>query len=328
MVKANYDGIQAGQHVLQCELEGLKQLLLHIEAPLAQTLTLLSACQQKIIVCGIGKSGHIGRKIAATLNSTGIRSVFLHPGEALHGDLGVYEPGDPAILISKSGYTKEITQLIPFFKQHHSPIISILGNGHNPIAEHSDIVFDTATSSEGDPLGIVPTTSALLTLAVGDAIACALMAERKLSKQDFAQFHPAGQIGRNLLLKVQDVMHPLAKVACVQGNSPLRHIVVAMTEFPLGAAFVLKERQQLIGIITDGDIRRLLQEEHNIDKVTANDIMSHNFRFIKPECSLGEAIGLMEEGASQINILPVISGDLENNTALGLIRLHDVHQRH
>jgi arabinose-5-phosphate isomerase len=327
MSKTNHDSLQAGKHVLEREINGLQQLLLHIEEPLSAAVNLLSSCQQKIIVCGIGKSGHIGRKIAATLSSTGSRSIFLHPCEALHGDLGLYEAGDPVLLLSKSGRSEEIMRLIPIFKQHRSPIISILGNSCNPIAEHSDIIFDIAISAEGDPLGTVPTISALLTLAVGDAITCALMAERNFSAQDFVQFHPAGQIGRNLLLKVQDVMHPLHTVACVRENSPLRHIVVAMTKFPLGAALVVNEKQ-LLGIITDGDIRRLLQEGHNIDKVTANDIMNHHFRFITPERSLGEAVGLMEEGASQVNILPVISGDLENNAALGLIRLHDVHQRH
>lgn len=323
----NHDSFQAGKHVLEREIDGLQRLLLHIEEPLSATIDLLSSCQQKIIVCGIGKSGHIGRKIAATLSSTGSRSIFLHPCEALHGDLGLYEPGDPVLLLSKSGRSEEIMRLIPIFKQHRSAIISILGNSHNPIAEHSDIVFDITTSSEGDPLGTVPTISALLTLAVGDAITCALMAERKFSTEDFIQFHPAGQIGRNLLLRVEDVMHPLLTVAGVREDSPLRHIVIAMTEFPLGAALVLNEKR-LLGIITDGDIRRLLREGHNIDKVTAADTMSRHFRFITPERSLGEAVGLMEEGTSQVNILPVLSGDLKSNTALGLIRLHDVHQRH
>jgi arabinose-5-phosphate isomerase len=327
MSKTNRDSLQAGKHVLKCEIDGLQRLLLRIEEPLSATIDLLSSCQQKIIVCGIGKSGHIGRKIAATLSSTGSRAIFLHPCEALHGDLGLYEAGDPVLLLSKSGRSEEIMRLVPIFKQQRSPIIAILGNSHNPIAEHSDIVFDIATSAEGDPLGTVPTISALLTLAVGDAITCALMSERKFSKEDFVQFHPAGQIGRNLLLKVKDVMYPLHNVAGVEENSPLRHIVVAMTEFPLGAALVLKEKQ-VLGVITDGDIRRLLQDGHNIDTVTAADIMSCHFRFIAPERSLGEAIGLMEEGVSQVTILPVISGDLEHNTALGLIRLHDVYQRH
>ncbi|MDR2420459.1 MAG: KpsF/GutQ family sugar-phosphate isomerase [Puniceicoccales bacterium] len=327
MSKTNHDSLQAGKHVLKCEIDGLQRLLLRIEEPLSATINLLSSCQQKIIVCGIGKSGHIGRKIAATLSSTGSRAIFLHPCEALHGDLGLYEAGDPVLLLSKSGRSEEIMQLIPIFKQYRSPIIAILGNNHNPIAEHSDIIFDINTSSEGDPLGTVPTISSLLTLAVGDAITCALMAEREFSTEDFIQFHPAGQIGRNLLLKVQDVMHPLHAVACVRENSLMRHTVIAMTKFPLGAALILNEKQ-VLGIITDGDIRRLLQRGHNIDTVTAADIMSRHFRFITPERSLGEAVGLMEEGVSQVTVLPVISGDLEHNTALGLIRLHDVYQRH
>ncbi|MDR0444770.1 MAG: KpsF/GutQ family sugar-phosphate isomerase [Puniceicoccales bacterium] len=322
------ENIQAGKHVLQCELKGLEQLLQSIEEPLAKTLALLSSCNRKIIVCGIGKSGHIGHKIVATLNSIGMRSIFLHPCEALHGDLGVYEPGDPVILISKSGNSEEIMRLIPLFKHHKSPIISILGNGNNPIASHSDVLFNTAVTSEGDPLGIIPTTSSLLALAAGDAIACALIAQRKFSRKDFGQFHPAGQIGRNLLLRVRDVMHPLKNTACVRETSPLRDVVVEMTEFSLGAALVLEKEQHLIGIITDGDIRRFLKDGHNIDITDARSVMNRNFRFISPDDCLGEAIRVMEEGSSQVHVLPVINGDLVSNLALGLIRLHDTYQKY
>jgi arabinose-5-phosphate isomerase len=324
----NDESIHAGKHVLQCGLKGLEQLLQSIEQPLAETLTLLSSRNQKIIICGIGKSGYIGRKIVATLNSIGRHSIFLHPCEALHGDLGVYESGDPVIFISKSGNSEEIMRLIPLFKYHKSPIISILGNSNNPIASYSDVLFNTAVTSEGDPLGIIPTTSALLALAVGDAIVCSLIAQRKFSRKDFEQFHPAGQIGRNLLLRVRDVMHLLKNTACVRETSALRDVVIAMTEFPLGAALVLNETRHLVGIITDGDIRRSLKDGHNIDITDAKSVMNRNFRFIAPDDCLGEAIRVMEEGSLQVYVLPVISGDLESNLVLGLIRLHDIYQKH
>jgi len=325
------DGLRAGRRVLEGELKGLEHLLRRIEAPLAEALALLLPCPRKIIVCGVGKSGHVGRKIAATLNSTGSRSVFLHPCEALHGDLGVYEDGDPVLLLSKSGSSEEILRLLPFFKKNRSPLIAILGNRHNPIALQADVLFDIAVGVESDPLGVVPTTSALLTLAVGDAIACALMAERRFSQKNFVTFHPAGQIGRNLLLQVRDVMHPLPRVAGVPAEAPLRELVIAMTEYPLGAALVLEkkgENHRLLGIITDGDIRRLLREGRDIDRATAGQIMSRHFRFIAPDRSLGEAVSLMEEGDSQVHVLPVIAGEPGDNTALGLLRLHDAYRHH
>ncbi|MDR3143826.1 MAG: KpsF/GutQ family sugar-phosphate isomerase [Puniceicoccales bacterium] len=327
MAERNGAGIRAGRCVLQGEIEGLNRLLTRIEEPLAATLALLGSSRRKILVCGVGKSGHIGRKIAATLNSTGHRSVFLHPCEALHGDLGIYEAGDPILLLSKSGSSEELLRLIPFFKQHHSPLIAILGNSHNPIVRYADIVFDTGVGPEGDPLGLVPTTSAVLSLAVGDAIACALMAEHPFSRQDFAQIHPAGQLGRNLLLQVRELMHPLKAVAHGRRDSSLRHVVIAMTERPLGAALILDGVERLIGLITDGDIRRFLQEGQDIDRTTAEQIMCRHFRFIGPECSLGEAIDLMEEGPSQVQVLPVLSRDGENHEVLGLLRLHDAYRR-
>jgi arabinose-5-phosphate isomerase len=282
----------------------------------------------KVVITGIGKSGIIGKKIASTFCSTGIPTVFMHANEALHGDLGIYHAGDPTILISKSGATAELLRLIPLLKQLQSPLIALLGNVHSPIAQLSDIVLDASVAQEADPLGLVPTTSSLAALAFGDALACALIHLRQFNSEDFAKFHPAGQLGRNLLLKVSDVMHDSSKIACVRRHTPFRNILIDMTRKPYGAACVIDEQNRLIGLITDGDIRRALQEQVEISALDAQAIMTQSPVSVSPEASIGEAIRLMEDRPefNQLSELPVI--DSNSRILKGLIRIHDAYQPH
>ncbi|MDR1528768.1 MAG: KpsF/GutQ family sugar-phosphate isomerase [Puniceicoccales bacterium] len=282
----------------------------------------------KTIICGMGKSGHIAKKIAATFTSIGQPSVFLHPAEGAHGDLGVYSPGDPTLLLSKSGTTDEILCLIPVLKKFESKIISIVGNTSSPIAKSSDVVIDISFAREADPLQMVPTTSAIVSLAIGDAIAAELMSRRSFSKQDFATFHPAGQLGRNLLLKVKDVMSPLSSCAVIKSNSTLREIVIAMTEFPLGAALVIDRGDILSGLVTEGDIRRSLKEDESFQRTTAKDIMTPSPKCIAAGSYVGEALQIMEDGPSQISILPVMVSDATTGKSevVGLLRLHDTYK--
>ena len=277
----------------------------------------------KIVISGMGKSGLIAQKIAATLCSIGNEAVFLHPAEAVHGDLGIYAPGDPTILISKSGATDEIVRLIPILKEFNSPLIGILGNMNSILSNEMDLVLDASVSKEVDPLAIVPTSSTTLTLAIGDALAAVLMANKNFKREDFAKLHPGGDHGRRLKLKVKDVMQPIDKVAVVDSNDDLRNTVIKMTEKPQGAALVLNDEKILMWIITEGDLRRSLANEIDIDNCKANELMSANPIAIKIDSSLSEVISLMENRESQISVLPVVD---QSNICLGLIRIHDIYQ--
>ena len=271
----------------------------------------------------MGKSGLIAQKIAATLCSIGNKAVFLHAAEAAHGDLGIYAPGDPTILISKSGSTDELVKLIPILKEFNSPLIGILGNMKSSLVKHMDIVLDASVSKEVDPLGIVPTASTTLTLAIGDAIAAVIMSHQKFNHEDFAKLHPAGDLGRRLRFTVEDIMQPLEKIAVVKKDDLLRKVVIDMTEKPYGAAIVLNN-QNLIGIITEGDLRRCLAENGDIDKMRVSEIMSSNPVSVNMKAPLRDALTLMEERKSQISVLPVVNDD--GNACSGLLRLHDVYQ--
>ena len=300
-----------------------------IDASSRISSTVVKACELiinhpgKIVICGMGKSGLIAQKIAATLCSIGNKAVFLHAAEASHGDLGIYAPGDPTILISKSGSTDELVKLIPILKEFNSPLIGILGNMKSSLVEHMDIVLDASVSKEADPLGVVPTASPTLTLAIGDAIAAVIMSHQRFNHEDFAKLHPAGDLGRRLRFTVEDIMQPIDKIAIVKKDDILRKVVIDMTEKPFGAALVLNN-QNLIGIITEGDLRRCLAENGDIDKMRVSEIMSSNPVSVNIKAPLRDALTLMEERKSQISVLPVVNDD--DKTCSGLLRLHDVYQ--
>ncbi len=290
----------------------------------AAAVDTILAAPSKVVVCGIGKSGHIGAKLAATFSSSGTPAVFLHAAEAIHGDLGVYQPGDPTIVLSKSGSTAEVLRLLPFFKRFQSPIIAVLGKTDSPIGEAADIVIDASVVQEADPLNLMPTSSSTVSLAIGDALAAALAKARNFTAEEFASFHPGGQLGRNLLMTVQEVMHPIGSVACVTRDATLRDVVIAMTRAPLGAACVLSSVGSLEGIITDGDIRRILSTEADILDKQVGACMTPKPIAARPEMTLGEAVRIMEDRPSQISVLPVVSR--EAGRCVGLIRLHDAYQ--
>ena len=279
----------------------------------------------KVVICGMGKSGLIAQKIAATLCSIGNKAVFLHAAEATHGDLGIYAPGDPTILISKSGSTIELVKLIPILKEFNSPLIGILGNMKSSLVDHMDIVLDASVSREVDPLGLVPTASTTLTLAIGDALAAVIMSHQGFNHEDFAKLHPAGDLGRRLRFTVEDIMQPINNVAVVKKDDKLRKVVIDMTEKPYGAALVLSD-ETLLGIVTEGDLRRCLAENGDIDKMLVSEIMSTNPISINIKAPLRDALTLMEERESQISVLPVVNDD--EKLCCGLLRLHDVYQTH
>ncbi len=316
--------LQTARKLMLLEAEAISQAQMRLNGDLARAVALILNHSGKIIVSGIGKSGIAAQKIAATFCSTGTPAVFLHPTEATHGNLGVYTPGDPSILISKSGSTAELIQLVPILRQIRSPLIAIVGNPASELADAADVFLDARVDHEADPLGIVPTASVLVTLALGDALAAALMVARQFTELDFVRFHPGGQLGRNLNLAVADVMHRGSQVAWVKCWTLMRDVVIEMTNHPLGAACVVDEEYHLQGIITDGDIRRTLQRFDDIRPLTAQEIMTANPAAVFCSDSLGKAAQIMEDRPSQISVLPVVDSE---NICQGLIRLHDVYGR-
>ncbi len=309
--------------VLRNEAESILEASKRLDENFVQAIDVLFSQSGKIIVTGIGKSGHLGKKLSATLCSTGSPSCFLHPSEAVHGDLGIHQPNDPVIFLSNSGSTPELIALEPVFRKRKAKIVGILGRKNSKLSEKVDVVLDATVQIEADPLGIVPTASFAVAAALGDAIASALMRRRGFSETDYASTHPAGQLGRNLILSVEDVMHAKDKVACVKEKTSVRDVVLEMSSHPLGAACVFDDREELVGVITEGDLRRGLQSFPEINKVEARKIMTPTPITIGPKASLGEALKTMEERDSQISVLPVVE---EGRRALsGLIRIHDVY---
>jgi arabinose-5-phosphate isomerase len=317
--------LKAARAALQIEAQAIIAAAARLDGNLTRAVEIILSHMGKIVISGIGKSGHIGKKIAATLCSTGTPAVFLHATEAVHGDVGIYTPGDPTILISKSGTTIELMRLIPILRQFKSPIIALVGNIASPLAHKADVVLDAHVTAEGDPLGIVPTSSTIVALAVGDGLACALMHARRFSESDYARLHPGGQIGRNLTLTVGDIMQRGDAVAWVKPDAVFREIIVTMTKHPLGAACVVDRKENLLGIITDGDIRRALLVTDDLDSLRADQIMTHRPISVSARASLQEALRLMEGRTSQISVLPVREPD--SKRCLGIIRLHDVYQQ-
>ncbi len=313
---------QLARNVLEAEARAISSAAQRLDKRLVEAAELILRHKGKVVVSGMGKSGLIGQKIAATLSSTGTPAVFLHPAEALHGDLGIYQKGDPTILLSKSGSTLELLHLLPLLRQFKSPVIAIVGQMESPLAEKADVVLDGTVQCEADPLNLAPTTSTTLSLAIGDALACVLMQARNFKPEDFARFHPGGQLGRNLLLRVADIMHRKEEVATISPETPLHEVVIAITKYAHGAACVVQDGK-LVGIITDGDLRRALQSGEGIRGMRADALMTKNPICVRADIMLAEALHIMEDRPSQISVLPVVDaqGRLE-----GLLRLHDAYQ--
>lgn len=320
------DIVEIGRRAMRHESEMVARAADRLGNSFAEAVQLLAENRSKVVVSGLGKSGHVGRKIVASLCSAGTPAVFLHPAEAVHGDLGILLPGDPCMLISKSGTTRELLNLLPILRQLKSTVIAVVGNTESELARLSDIVLDSGVSSEADPHGLLPTASSTVTLAIGDALAAASMQARGFTPEDFARFHPSGQLGRNLTRLVSDAMHPVSQVACVAMEDSLKAVVIRMTEINLGAACVVdnvNDPAKLLGIITDGDLRRALKVHDEIRGLTAAAVCTVNPVSVPPDATLADAIRLMEDRPMQISELPVVDPD---GRLVGLIRLHDIYQ--
>ena len=316
--------LAAARAAMEIESASIARAATRLDGSLIRAAELILAHAGKIIVTGIGKSGHIARKIASTLCSTGTSAVFMHPAEAAHGDLGIYTPGDPTILLSKNGASEELLGLCPILRHFRSPLIGIVGSVASPLAAEVDVLLDASVEREADPNNLAPTASAVTALAIGHALAIALMRARNFSPEQFGHFHPGGQLGRNLRLSVRTAMHAGDEVAMVAPATPFRDVIIAMTRCPLGAACVIEADGSLAGLITDGDIRRALTNHDDIRQLSAADAMTKRPITIGPDATLGEALELMERRTSQISALPVVDA---SGRSLGLLRLHDVFAR-
>ncbi|MEK7264387.1 MAG: KpsF/GutQ family sugar-phosphate isomerase [Bacteroidota bacterium] len=311
--------IAQGKRVIKIEAESIAQLSARISGEFVKAVTLILESKGRVIVSGMGKSGNIGKKIVATLNSTGTPSMFLHPGDAVHGDLGMVRSEDVVVCISKSGDTKELAQLIPLLKRINVKIISLLGNVHSVIATFSDVVLDCSVEEEACLHDLAPTSSTTAALVMGDAIAVALLEQRNFSPEDFALFHPGGNLGKRLLLKVDEMMVRADAMPIVLESVSLNAAILEMTSKRLGATCVVNEKNILVGIITDGDLRRLLQRTNNVASLIVTEVMSKNPKTIS-EGKLA-AIALQEMESYSIMQLIVVN---KNHQPVGMVHLHDL----
>ena len=284
---------------------------------------LLAGIKGKIVILGVGKSGIIGQKIAATMTSTGTGAIHLHPSDALHGGIGIINSDDVVIIISNSGETNEIIEMLPYLKRRNVPLVALVGNVNSTLARRSDAVLDASVDQEACPLNLAPTTSTTVALAIGDALAMTLMTVKGLTPDDFAINHPAGQLGKRLTLRVADLMHADGENPTVTLEATWVEVVKGISDGGLGAVNVIDEAGRLHGIITDGDLRRAIQRLQ--DAPAANlkcaEIMTRNPVIANPDLLAYDALRLMEDRPSQISVLPVVNGD---GQCVGLIRLHDI----
>jgi len=311
--------ISIGKEVIRKEAQAISDLENKINAEFAEAVELLAQCKGRVIISGMGKSGIIGRKIAATLTSTGTTAMFLHPAEGMHGDLGAVHKDDVVICISKSGNTSELFQIFPVLKRIGVPIISIVGNRRSRIAERSDIVLDASVKEEACPFNLAPTSSTTAALVIGDALAVALLKRRNFTAEQFAMFHPGGSLGKKLSVKIDDVMFTGDRIPKVTENLPLKQVIFEITAKRFGSTCVVDEEDRLIGIITDGDIRRLVEKTKDIWELKASQIMTRNPKTVKIGSLAADALKLMTD----FSIMQVIIVD-DNNHPRGIVHIHDL----
>ena len=309
---------QLGLAVISTEADAILNLKQHIDDNFIQACELILQCEGKVIVIGMGKSGHIANKIAATLASTGTPAFFVHPGEASHGDLGMISENDVALALSNSGETGEIISILPIIKRLGVPLLSITGNPASTLATLSDASINASIEKEACPLGLAPTSSTTAALVMGDALAIALLESRGFTEKDFALSHPGGSLGRRLLLHVSDIMHQGDAVPITQDTHFVSAALLEMTEKKLGMTAIINANKQLIGIFTDGDLRRMLENSIDIHQTQIHHVMTQGATTIGPEKLAVEALQIMQE--KQINALLVT----DNDQLVGALNMHDM----
>jgi arabinose-5-phosphate isomerase len=303
---------------LNLEAVAIQQVAARMNEEIEKAIEMIFSCRGKIVVTGMGKTGIIGRKIASTFSSTGTTSIFLHAAEGIHGDLGILQREDLVLAVSNSGNTEELLSIIPFIKFNKIPIIALTGNLDSKLAKNADIVIDCHVPKEFEPFGLVPTASTTVALAVGDAMAVALLKKRNFNEADFAKFHPGGTIGKKLLLRVEDLMHK--EIPIVSENDKMDVAIRKMLDINIGGTIVINNADELVGIITDGDLKRiLLKNQQNIMTKTVAETMTKNPKSTLPAKLAIDALNVMED--NNITLLPVVDA---KNKPIGVIQMHDL----
>lgn len=310
---------QLGQAVIEIEAAAVASLTSRIDNMFATACSYLLNCTGRVVVIGMGKSGHIGGKIAATLASTGTPAFFVHPGEASHGDMGMITKQDVVLALSNSGETHEIITIVPLIKRLGVPFIAMTGNLNSSLAKAADVVIDVSVEKEACPLGLAPTSSSTVSLVMGDALAIALLEAKGFTVDDFALSHPGGSLGKKLLLKVSHLMRTNTKIPKVEPTAPLTEALMEMTSKGLGMTFIVNNKDHLIGIYTDGDLRRTLDHGCDIHKSLISEVMTENCKTIPEEMLAAKALNIME--THKITSLAVVNSD---NALIGVVHLHDI----
>ena len=312
--------IKEAKRVLQVEADAVLALMDGIAANFEDAVEKMFECTGKVVITGMGKSGLICQKIASTMASTGTPAFFLHPAEGVHGDLGMLAKGDVVIAVSNSGETEEVVRILPAIRRLGLDLITVSGNPESTLAKRGDIFLDVAVKEEACPLGLAPTASTTATLALGDALAVALMYRRGFKEEEFALFHPAGSLGKSLLMKVSDIMHSGDRVPIVDENTSVKETILEMTSKGFGVTAVLSKTGGFVGVVTDGDLRRALERDGNIIDETASDIMTSDPKTISMDALAAKALSFMDnEKITSLFVQPDESG-----MPAGIIHLHDL----
>ncbi len=311
--------LKKAKEVIEIEAQAIKDLAKKLNRNFEKAVDLLANCEGRVIVTGMGKTGIIGRKLSATLSSTGTPSLFMHSAEAVHGDLGQVTKSDVLILISNSGETEETKRVLPLVKKLGVKTIAITGNKKSSLAKFSDVVLDVSVEKEGCPLGLAPMASTTATLVMGDCLAASLIVRKKFKQEDFAFYHPGGSLGRRLLLKVDEIMRRGDHFSKVKKDMPVKDVLLSITRARCGSACVVDAKGKLIGIFTDGDLRRHLEEGKDILRETVGAVMTKNPTTILHSRLAAEAFAVLKE--KKIDELPVLD---ENGRAVGLLDIQDL----
>lgn len=312
--------LEYAKRVLRIEADAISSLIDRIGEDFLRAIDILYSCEGRVVVTGMGKSGIIGKKIAATLASTGTPALFLHPAEGIHGDLGMITKGDVLIAISNSGETEELNKILPLIKRLEIKLISLTGGLNSTLARTSDVVLDVGVKEEACPFGLIPTASTTAALAMGDALSVALLEKRGFKEEDFAFFHPGGTLGKKLLLKVEDLMHKGKDIPKVRDDTIMKDAIIVISSKKLGITSVVDVKGRLKGIITDGDLRRWLEKgKADIFGVTAKEVMTRNPKTIENDALAARAVSVME----QYSITALIIVDRDGRPE-GIIHLHDL----
>lgn len=313
--------IDVAKRVLQVEAQAISALVDRIDEDFGQAVEMLLACRGRVVITGMGKSGLICQKIASTMASTGTPAFFLHPAEGIHGDLGMLMKGDVVIAVSNSGETDEIVRILPVIKRMGLPLVAMSGNARSSLRRAADVFLDITIKEEACPLGLAPTASTTATLAMGDALAVALLVRRGFQEEDFALFHPGGALGRKLLLKVEELMHCGNDMPMCHESTLLKEALFEITSKKLGITGVLNDAGQLVGVFTDGDLRRAMAQGYEVLDRPINQVMARNPKRILPGALAAEALQVME--THSITSLFVFDPQ-ENRVPVGIIHLHDL----